>query len=419
QLNEEETAQPSYRMVETPPSEGYQPSASAEARPARQEAAVKGITPDQPPPIAQPRPEPPAGGQSKPAEGHKQGIIQKILSWFRGDRKPEVAMEQAPTATPRQPTRDIGRRGGRGRREGQGRERPERGERSERTEGRGPLTRPEGEAVREAKRPRTDRGERPERGPRPERSETRGGEAREPRQPRPARAPAAPAPAAAALATADAAVASEPTAPGEGAAPAFPSESGSQRGRRNRRGGRRERGERGERKPEEGATPALAETPVEAAAPPRDIPAATETLDATAALAVEAVPTGIEPGVEQVEATPPALIPGSAPMEVAIADSRQAVEALAPIPAAKSAWQAAPEAPQDAAAPPAPAADSLDLSQALESSGLVLVETDPERVQARRDLEPVAAEVSSPQRRRPRPASDSSDEPLIQIETRK
>ena len=51
QLNAEDITIPSYQMAEKKMEEAYQPpSAQAEAKPARPEAVVKGITPDQPAP---------------------------------------------------------------------------------------------------------------------------------------------------------------------------------------------------------------------------------------------------------------------------------------------------------------------------------------------------------------------------------
>ena len=75
-LNQEETSQPSYKMVEEPAEENGKPMpASKETRaPRRQEAAIKGITPAQPAPIV------PEKSSEPPAAG---GLFAKIISWFR------------------------------------------------------------------------------------------------------------------------------------------------------------------------------------------------------------------------------------------------------------------------------------------------------------------------------------------------
>ncbi|MFZ5512491.1 MAG: Rne/Rng family ribonuclease, partial [Pseudomonadota bacterium] len=130
QLNQEDVTLPSYQMVEAPPNEAYQPpSAQIEARPPRQQAAVSGITPEQPAPIVEPKPEPEIAPQPTPApakvEAGKPGIIEKIFSWFRGNRRAEpvpAAAVERPAA--RERTRES--REGREKREGrEGRERRE------------------------------------------------------------------------------------------------------------------------------------------------------------------------------------------------------------------------------------------------------------------------------------------------------
>jgi len=123
QLNLEDQALPSYKMVEAPPTEAYQPpSAQTEARPSRPEAAVKGITPSQPAPVVEPKPaaQPPQSAQ--PSAAMQPGIIDKIFGWFRGNRK----AEPAPVAKAEQPARREQTREGRGER-GRGRDRGERG----------------------------------------------------------------------------------------------------------------------------------------------------------------------------------------------------------------------------------------------------------------------------------------------------
>ena len=72
------------------------------------------------------------------------------------------------------------------------------------------------------------------------------------------------------------------------------------------------------------------------------------------------------------------------------------------------------EAPVVAEAAPAPSAP-VDLSTALVDSGLVMIETRPEAVQAYQPEAP--AEQPAQPRRRRRAAAPVVDEPLIQVET--
>ena len=149
QLNLEETVLPSYKMATMPENANYvPPSANTEAKPARQEAAIRNFVPDQPAPIVEPKPAPAA-----PAAPAAPGFFQRVLGWFRGEDKPEVE------ATPAAKTRRRDGRGERGRErtrpEGRGdKRRDERGERGERNR----------EDKRDEKREEQPRGERAQRG---------------------------------------------------------------------------------------------------------------------------------------------------------------------------------------------------------------------------------------------------------------
>src|SRR5574337_312193 len=162
QLNQEETHLPSYRMVEKPEEGEYRlPSAAGgETKPSRQEAAVKGIAPEQPAPVIEPKPAAPAPSAVRPVEA-PQGLFARIMAFFRGAPEAPAATEPVAPAQPRRDGRrsEAGsRRGGRGRnRRGEGQ-----GERAERTEQR---------AERSDRGDRPERTERQERGERPGRSE--------------------------------------------------------------------------------------------------------------------------------------------------------------------------------------------------------------------------------------------------------
>ncbi|MDY0012411.1 MAG: Rne/Rng family ribonuclease [Rhodocyclaceae bacterium] len=184
QLNQDDLHLPSYKMVENPAEGEYQPpSSSREARPARPEAAVKGIAPEQPAPVVAPKPPrtPAAPAAARPLEA-PQGLFARIMTWFRGSPATPVVAPEPPAAP--QPERSGGRqrndssprRGGNSNRNrrGEGRdgergERAERGERPERTERTERTERPE----RSERAERPERAERSERPPRGERSGNR------------------------------------------------------------------------------------------------------------------------------------------------------------------------------------------------------------------------------------------------------
>ena len=163
QLNLEETVLPSYKMATMPENANYvPPSANTEAKPARQEAAIRNFVPDQPAPIVEPKPAPAA-----PAAPAAPGFFQRVLGWFRGEDKPEVE------ATPAAKTRRRDGRDGRGERTRE-RTRPE-GRGDKRRDERGERSR---EDKRDEKREEQPRGERAQRG-RGDRAQTAKPEAQE------------------------------------------------------------------------------------------------------------------------------------------------------------------------------------------------------------------------------------------------
>ena len=104
-----------------------------EARPQRPQAAVQGVTPEQPAPIAAPKPvvapPPPAAPavRPEPPAPERAGIMSRLFGWFR-------SAEPAPAAPPRPPRRRVREqqqrrdRGDRGDRRDRGGERPHRGD---------------------------------------------------------------------------------------------------------------------------------------------------------------------------------------------------------------------------------------------------------------------------------------------------
>ncbi len=206
-----ETSKSSYDMVEPPQEpDAYQRKRDdANVRP-RQEAVVRGITPEQPAPVIE-RPAPivePAPAAVLPvAHASAPSFFERVARWFKGADEMPVA---TPLATPASSTtreeprparngaarsdgsvhRGRGGRGTRGRADGERTERP-RGERTERA-GSGSAAATDGERAerkeRADRKPRGEEGQAQARGPRAEgrgdgRSEVRG----EPRRGRGAR----------------------------------------------------------------------------------------------------------------------------------------------------------------------------------------------------------------------------------------
>jgi ribonuclease E len=100
---------PSYKMVDLPSETGYQPGKVKEEQTKRQEAMVKGLTPDQPAPIsARDRIAAPTDVVATPS------LWKKIVTWFQGE--PEASTEaQKPVAAAR-PSNNSRNRNDRGQR---------------------------------------------------------------------------------------------------------------------------------------------------------------------------------------------------------------------------------------------------------------------------------------------------------------
>ncbi|MBL8488123.1 MAG: Rne/Rng family ribonuclease [Rhodocyclaceae bacterium] len=405
QLNQEGVMLASYQMAEKAEKAveeaNYQPpSAQTEARPAKPEAAVKGITPDQPAPVVEPKPQP--APAPAPMAAAKPGFMARIMSWFAGEKK-----EEAPAAKPAEeqkaerPRRERGerrdegrrddRRGGRGRREDRedrppregGEQRRERGERGERGEQRTERERP----------PRQEGSEAPQREGRRQRGERRDQE-RQPQEGRPPRQPKA-----------------EPQSSGIEVQPMVAQETGGPDAARpeqdagdGRRRGRRGRG-RGERRAEDAGQ----------ASPGGEASAASQavTQPAATAMAPKPMPWPVP--------MPKPAAPVTEPVVAAAAPAAPAAEALPPLPVeptlapvATPVVEAAvvPSAAPEVAPPPAPveAAAPIDLSANLEQAGLVMIETQAKPAATPTEPAPVLG-------RKPRPAVVIAEEPLQMVET--
>ena len=171
QLNVDDIALASYQMVQKPAEEEERLPNKANERPPRQEAAVRGISPSQPAPIAAESTPAPA---VIPAAPEQKGLLARIMGWFSSSKlqeapTPEPAVDAAPKRENRARSersndgrRSNGNRSRRGERdtaEAQG-GRSARGERQERTEG---GERPQ-RAAATAPAEKTERTERTERG---------------------------------------------------------------------------------------------------------------------------------------------------------------------------------------------------------------------------------------------------------------
>jgi ribonuclease E len=385
---------PSYDRVTAPSQEEpYSVVHSEEGRTRRQEAVVKGVVPDTPAPIVPatiaPRPVVPAG----------PSLWSRILAWFTPEAQPEpVAVAAAPAATPRGARPERGDRRGRGER-GSERHEPRgpkgadktgqgRAERSERP-GREQAPRKERPAAAAARPEPTDE--------RPKRRGGRGGEgAGRPGREHRAQADGAtePRPAIEALASAPApggAAAGKAAAPGladaglPATAPPGAEAGEERRGRRRRRRGRGS--ERGDRAAPgmSGNAPAV-EDDEEQDVGMRNAPATIGQADEVAPAApVDAAPPAAEPVLVRAPAPQAIAVPKEAPRPRVVEAAPMAVAELLPI---------------------------------VESSGMKLAQTDPQKLaaaQARADsLQPPPVRVG-----RERPVLPPVEEaPLTQVETR-
>jgi ribonuclease E len=419
--NEDVVVQPSYKMVDAPTEESKKSaSAQAENRQPRQEAAIKHIAPDQPAPVIEEKPATPAGSSSQSSD---TGIISKIFSWFRGNKTTEPAPEPVKKSDERRPSqnrdrnRDGQRDGGRRGRGGRG------GRNDEAREGR------EGRDTKEPRQPREPRESKEAKEGRQQNAAREDGQ-REPREPRRQREPREPRPDRSK--EAQQAVATEDNMPTQAAANAAPVADGTaedeNRGgrRRGRRGGRRERGEARPEGQNDVQTAADTQPSIEA----QELPALVVPIAALAQVVATPAPV-IEPApavASETESAPVAVPVAALPVQE-IAQEMLEVPVEIPVivePAAEVAQVLAPTEPapavasQPMAAPvpaPVPApAPAQDIGVALESSGLIMVETSHDATRAW--VPETTPAVVVPRRRRP-PAVVASDEPLMMVETRK
>ncbi len=256
ELNSGEPLPTSYKMVERPEAIDPVEAIKQEANEVKQEAAVKGITPTQPAPIAAPKVEPVqttiAPPMSAPAAA-KIGFFSRVMGFFRSSEPPAAAQPVKVEVSEPKKRDERGGREGRSERDRNGRDRNDRnrGDRKERDNRGERKDNRENRTDRDARDPRKD-------DLRKEPREPKQNQQREPREPREERKPqqgerrerehkdqrqakaaqAAPA---------------ESAALTEATSQTRPQGERQERGERRERGGRNrdraERGERGERAP--------------------------------------------------------------------------------------------------------------------------------------------------------------------------
>jgi len=346
-LNNEDIREPSYKMVDTPMEEATkQTNGKEDSGKPRQEAVIKGISPEQPAPNL---PEKTVAEAPAPvAVQAETGIFSKILSWFRSPPKPaEFTPPPEPARKPREGRgdgrrdRNDNRRGGRngGRRDEERGERQERGNRNERGERNGEKTqRDESGASSGERQERKPRGERKPKGERQQ-----------------------------AEANENKLMVELPVDEGKVAAPpgVAATDSGSTEDQGNRRRGRRGGRGRGERRNEGEATtgsPVIAETPTQGEE------------------AVSIAPSAVEIPVAVVEVTQPPVSPVVEPSPIvteAVPSETILVEVAEPVAMAPVAVDAenTPEIEIVALPTAMPEAVAIDLDKTLAESGLVMVQT--------------------------------------------
>ena len=408
ELNVDDLQKPSYKMVDVPSEEDTKQTAVAEAKAPRQEAAIKGITSDQPAPIVA---EKPKATQAKA----KTGLIATILGWFSSTPEPVTPPkpERKPRNNAQRDGQRDGRRGGRNNR------------RDETVEGREP--RPSRDPATREPRPAPARDDKP-REPR---------EAREPREPR--RQRGEPRPERKDPAVIAPVVEEKSNALENLESPEKVAEEGSNGGsrRRGRRGGRRDRSEKidnpAEAQASDAVQPVATSSNVELVISPAASVVGTDEPQTTQAAASE--PTTVVEAATAVEIEAPAPVPVPAPAAAtALAEPLVSIIEAVPAPAElpvveESKPVALVEETITATAPAAVAIEPevvvpvaiaveplVDLEKALETSGLVMVETSGDKVKA---WQPEETRSAVAPRRKRHVAVTTPDEPLVMVETHK
>ncbi|UCV24874.1 Rne/Rng family ribonuclease [Ferribacterium limneticum] len=392
-LNQDDIREPSYRMVDMPLEEAIKQATQQEAVKPRQEAAIKGISPDQPAPNLPEKTDAPVAAPVQP----EAGIFSKLFSWFRAPAKPvETVVAPEPAKKPREGRGDgrrdrDGRRGGRNankREEERGERNKDRGNRNERSAEKAPSDESTaGNGERQERRPR---GERKGRGERPQAEAAENKLAQQ--------APSA-----------DQSTSVAPLVDNESQEANGSEEQGNRR--RGRRGGRG----RGERRPEAEAVTPVVETgeaaaPVQETAEPVSQEPVIVVIPAAEMIAAEAIAPNIESS--QVVVEPVAVAP------VAIVETKQAEPEAASVETAvvEAIAISAPQIEETVIQSVAVVPEPIDLTSALAESGLVLVQTTAPAVA----IAPAEPPVKLGRPRKQKSVTEQAEnEPLVMVETGK
>ncbi|MGB2902662.1 MAG: Rne/Rng family ribonuclease [Candidatus Dechloromonas phosphoritropha] len=400
-LNNEDPREPSYKMVDVPLEEAIKQATQQEVAKPRQEAVIKGVSPEQPAPnLSQKVITAPVEAPATPPVDSGQGVFSRIIALFRkapAPAAPPPASEPLKAAgearsvgrSERGPVRDS-RRGGRNTSSRRSEEPGERtGERQERSTVRGErnaenISREEANATVGERQERRPRGERKERPPRqqPQAVENR---------------------------------LIQPVTTGEVVPSSLPPDTnaaqegvGTSEDQASRRRGRRGGRSRGERRND--ADGAVATDVTEAA------------LDSIAPFSKEPVVVVIHP-IEGETGVVEEISTVSAPVDALPVVSEAALLASETVPALLASEISAPEAvtvdiakSSETTSLPIPAAvtQEVALEKALTESGLILVQTTAPAAVVPNEPEP---HLGRPRKQQPR--TPAGEAPLVMVETAK
>ena len=393
ELNLEDMSQPSYKMVDAPADEAAKQAAGSknEVKAPRQEAAIKGITPDQPAPIV------PERNRERTAS-NEGGFISKIMAWFKGTPTPVEPAK--PERKPRAGQRDGQREGRDGRRNGRN------NRRDEERENRGNRETKEARAPQHAQPPREDADKQRE-----------SKEVREPRRQRGERKERPVVPVAQAVEI----EANKPSVvPVVSEAVEKGTEEGSGSRRRGRRGGRRDRRESSPEiqvsensqamepvssVPE--SSPTLVGEPRQET--PAEVLAVTEPVVTTLSAEAEMIVTETVqvPLTDDVTSAQASVIQEEQPVSAEGSEFAEVLRAAAQPVSNPLISEKAPIATES----------PVNIAEALENSGLVMVETSAAQVPSPLSESQLIAVAPQPRRRRPTVVVVEA-EPLVMVETK-
>ena len=386
--------QTSYQMVEKPAEEVTLPSAAQEAKPARPQAAVRGITPSQPAPIRE---------EKQKTELEQPSILGKVFNWFKQMGSEATKAEPATRSKPQRQERGRRDRGrdrnekGAGRTGGQQRTRGERG--NEPASASTATVAPQG---RDAAIQRPPRGEQKPQGERPARQ----------KPPRPDAAREEKIREEAGILTGE----GQPPAEGQGPQGEDGSRRRRRRGGKNRGGSDRpEQGERSERESEPAAPAQIARVDGDPEATFIATPeAASATLQSIAPFAEKEITHAATPVHTETREAAPVIVQTT----VSSLDPEATIVAMAP-PQPVQIQAVAATATEPVVPVIAPVAAPVIAPLNLAASGLIMIETSLEKVKMVAAMAAEEPVLPKQRRERPTPPPMAESEPLVQIETHK